>query len=187
MPSISCPKCAQEYDVPAEVAASLPGGIALCHCGAPLSGSKAAVLARALGSKEIREIDLQPYRIEAEHKTAPIPALVAPQATAAPRPPAAPPSRTVLLCVEGALSGQEFEIPPTGLIVGREGHVRVPDEFLSRRHFELFLDADGAIRVRDLGSRNGTFLNAVAARDTRVHAGDEIRAGENSFRIEQRA
>lgn len=138
-----------------------------------------------MGSTEIREVDLQPYRVASGHKTAPIPALVDPPAPE-PSPAAAASSRTVLVCVDGTLSGQEFEIPPTGLIVGREGHVRVPDEFLSRRHFELFRDADGAIRVRDLGSRNGTFLNTVAARDTKVNAGDEIRAGENTFRIEQR-
>src|SRR6185503_19120353 len=63
-------------------------------------------------------------------------------------------SRVVLICVEGPLAGQEFEIPQGGLVVGREGHVRVPDEFLSRRHFEVARDDDGVIRVRDLGSRN---------------------------------
>lgn len=94
--------------------------------------------------------------------------------------------RPVLVCVEGPLSGQEFEIPITGLIVGREGHVRVPDEFLSRRHFEVLPDPDGSIRVRDLGSRNGTFLNTLPAKDTKVHRGDEIRAGVNRFRIEHR-
>lgn len=95
--------------------------------------------------------------------------------------------RIVLVCVEGALAGQEFEVPPTGLVVGREGHVRVPDEFLSRRHFEVVPDAEGVIRVRDLDSRNGTFLNTLPARNTKVHAGDEIRAGVNRFRIEHRA
>ena len=96
-------------------------------------------------------------------------------------------SRAVLVCVEGPLVGQEFEIPATGLVVGREGHVRVPDEFLSRRHFELGREDDGTIRVRDLGSRNGTFLNAMPAKNTKVHAGDEITAGTNKFRVEQRA
>lgn len=94
--------------------------------------------------------------------------------------------RSVLVCVEGPLNGQEFEIPPTGLVVGREGHVRVPDEFLSRRHFEVAPDTEGAVRVRDLGSRNGTFLNTLPAQNTKVHSGDEIRAGVNRFRIEQR-
>ena len=95
--------------------------------------------------------------------------------------------RPVLVCIDGPLVGQEFEIPPTGLVVGREGHVRVPDEFLSRRHFEVVPDSDGAIRVRDLGSRNGTFLNTLPATNTKVHSGDEIRAGVNRFRIEHRA
>ena len=96
------------------------------------------------------------------------------------------PSRIVLVCVEGPLVGQEFEIPESGLVVGREGHVRVPDEFLSRRHFELSHDEDGMVRVRDLGSRNGTFLNTLPARNTKVHAGDEITAGVNRFRVEPR-
>lgn len=97
------------------------------------------------------------------------------------------PKRNILVCVEGPLTGQEFEIPPTGLIVGREGHVRIPDDFLSRKHFEVLPDADGSIRVRDLGSRNGTYLNTLPAQNTKVHGGDEIRAGVNRFRIEQRS
>jgi pSer/pThr/pTyr-binding forkhead associated (FHA) protein len=96
-------------------------------------------------------------------------------------------ARVVLICVEGPLAGQEFEIPQGGLVVGREGHVRVPDEFLSRRHFEVAREEDGVVRVRDLGSRNGTFLNTLPARNTKVHTGDEIRAGVNRFKIEQRA
>jgi pSer/pThr/pTyr-binding forkhead associated (FHA) protein len=97
------------------------------------------------------------------------------------------PKRNILVCIGGPLNGQEFEIPATGLVVGREGHVRVPDEFLSRKHFEVVPDSDGNIRVRDLGSRNGTFLNTLPAQNTKVHGGDEIRAGNNRFRIEQRA
>ena len=97
-------------------------------------------------------------------------------------------SRCLLVCVDGPLVGQEFEIPSSGgLVVGREGHVRVPDEFLSRKHFEVVADRDGTVRVRDLGSRNGTFLNTLPARDTKVHKGDEIRAGVNRFRIEHRS
>jgi pSer/pThr/pTyr-binding forkhead associated (FHA) protein len=96
-------------------------------------------------------------------------------------------SRVVLVCVEGPLAGQEFEVPPAGLVVGREGHVRVPDEFLSRKHFEVLRDEDGTVRVRDLGSRNGTFLNTLPARNTKVRGGDEIRAGVNRFVVEHRA
>ncbi|HET8797201.1 MAG TPA: FHA domain-containing protein [Thermoanaerobaculia bacterium] len=95
-------------------------------------------------------------------------------------------TRPVLVCLEGPLAGQEFEIPAAGLVVGREGHVRVADEYLSRRHFEIARDEDGTIRVRDLGSRNGTFLNTLPAKNAKVQAGDEIRAGVNRFRVERR-
>lgn len=99
--------------------------------------------------------------------------------------PAVQSSRVLLICIDGPLKGQEFEVPPGGLVVGREGHVRVPDEFLSRQHFEVITGGDGIVRVRDLGSRNGTFLNTLPARNTKVHAGDEIKAGNNRFRIER--
>ena len=319
MPLIRCPKCGQAYDVPGVVAVRLPNAIATCHCGEWLSGSKAAVLARLMNPEEIKEIDLQLYRVDT-------PAASTPEGPSSSKPappesPAAPrsirivaraghdsvnkvftigehplwigrkgchivltdaeldlrhcsitvrgrqfvihdngshmgpyldgakvddsvigegvhllragsalitveptdeqgtmvealerdtndfvnkdaaeieamstrpiqslsvPLRMLLVCIDGPLLGQEFEIPPTGLVVGREGHVRVPDEYLSRKHFEVFAEADGTIRVRDLGSRNGTFLNTLPAHNTRVQDGDEIRAGVHRFRVEQR-
>jgi pSer/pThr/pTyr-binding forkhead associated (FHA) protein len=319
MPLIRCPKCGQAYDVPGSVSVHLANAIATCHCGEWIAGSKAAVLARLMKPDEIKEIDLQPYRVdesaaataaaaaavsapapapaatgphsvrvvarsteglvnhvftltkhplwigrtgchinldapdldikhcsiylegnqlmlrdcdshmgtfldgqrigevplpEGEHvlrvggalvtvettydpgtevvpvvkteKVAPVSdAQLATRAVAAVAAPAAP-KRSVLVCIEGPLDGQEFEIPATGLIVGREGHVRVPDEYLSRKHFEVVPDAEGIMRVRDLGSRNGTFLNTLPASNSKVQGGDEIRAGNNRFRIEQR-
>lgn len=316
MPLIRCPRCGQVYDVPGVIAIRLPNSIATCHCGEWLAGSKAAVLARMLNPDQIKEVDLQPYRVEAPREEKAAEKAAVDEAPARPRSvrviargasesvntiftihqhplwigrkachielaeaelslrhcsifvrgndlvirdadshmgtfldgkqineavidegvhllrvgsalvsvepteesgtPVEPirldaeevvdeselaeklkarakeaaeiaGKRVILVCVEGPLSGQEFEVPPTGLVVGREGHVRVPDEFLSRRHFEVGPDPDGSIRVRDLGSRNGTFLNTLPARNTKVRPGDEIRAGVNRFRIEHRA
>ncbi len=94
--------------------------------------------------------------------------------------------KIVLHCIEGPLIGKDFEVPPEGVVVGREGALRVPDEFLSRKHFVLFRDPEGNLRIRDLGSRNGTFLNTLPARNAKIHPGDEIRAGVNRFRLEER-
>lgn len=91
-----------------------------------------------------------------------------------------------LVAVEGPALGQEYAVPDRGLVIGREGDVRVPDEFLSRKHFSLVIDDEGAVRIKDLGSRNGTFLNTLPARNTRVRAGDQIRAGQSVFRVEER-
>jgi len=98
----------------------------------------------------------------------------------------AAPKRLVLVCTAGPLKGQEHEVGPLGLVVGREGDVRVPDEYLSRRHFSVSFDEEGALRVHDLGSRNGTFLNTLPARNTRIRQGDQIKAGVNEFRVEER-
>lgn len=98
----------------------------------------------------------------------------------------ATPKRLVLLCTAGPLKGKEYEVGPLGLVVGREGDVRVPDEYLSRRHFSVTFDAEGVLRVQDLGSRNGTFLNTLPARNTRARPGDQIKAGVNEFRVEER-
>lgn len=95
-------------------------------------------------------------------------------------------TRLFIVCTEGPCAGQEFEVPSEGGVVGREGSVRIPDEYLSRKHFSLFRDDAGELRIKDLGSRNGTFLNTLPARDTKVHDGDEIRAGFSLFRIEER-
>lgn len=94
--------------------------------------------------------------------------------------------RLFIVCTAGPLKGQEYEVGPLGLIVGREGDVRVPDEFLSRRHFSVTFDEEGTLRVRDLGSRNGTFLNTLPARNTKARPGDQIKAGVNEFRVEER-
>jgi pSer/pThr/pTyr-binding forkhead associated (FHA) protein len=96
-------------------------------------------------------------------------------------------SRLVLVCTKGPCAGQEFDVPPEGGIVGRKGTVKIPDEYLSRKHFAFFRDeTDGALRIRDLGSSNGTYLNTLPARDTKVQAGDQIRAGYSEFRLDRR-
>ena len=41
--------------------------------------------------------------------------------------------------------------------IGRDGHIRIDDPSLSRGHAEIKF-VDGKIRLRDLGSTNGTYL-----------------------------
>lgn len=91
----------------------------------------------------------------------------------------------LLVCLEGPCQGKRFEIPDEGLIIGREGTLPVKDDYLSRKHFAVSHDPEGGIRLRDLGSRNGTFLNTLPARNARLHPGDEIRAGASLFRLDE--
>jgi len=60
----------------------------------------------------------------------------------------------------GPSSGQPIPIPVGKLIIGREEdcHLRPTSEFVSRHHCVLLLD-EYTLRIRDLGSQNGTFVN----------------------------
>jgi DNA-binding NtrC family response regulator len=62
--------------------------------------------------------------------------------------------------------------------VGRDADcsVRVPGIDISRRHARLVREA-GELFLRDLGSRNGTFVNGTRVKSTRVDAGDVVRFG----------
>lgn len=91
----------------------------------------------------------------------------------------------VLVCVDGDLKGQRYEVPEGGLNLGRapENHVVIADDGVSRFHARVLFD-NGALWLRDAGSRNGVFVNN--ARVTQHHAlkvGDEIRVAKHRFVI----
>jgi adenylate cyclase len=77
-------------------------------------------------------------------------------------------------------------LPGRTLVVGRAVTSDVPiyDPTISRKHAEIAL-ADGGVRVKDLGSSNGTFLNG--ARVTEVEAGpnDVVTFGKVAFRVSE--
>ena len=89
--------------------------------------------------------------------------------------------------VAGPLTGQTIELFPGNLLIGREEDcdVRPPCQFASRHHCALSLD-HFTLRIRDLGSKNGTYLNGrrIAASDVIVLHEDVISVGETIFVVE---
>ena len=80
---------------------------------------------------------------------------------------------------------QTFELksgPPQ--IVGRAPTSDVPvfDPTISRRHAELITE-DRSVRVRDLGSSNGTFLNGSKIDNAVINPGDTITFGKVQFKL----
>jgi EAL domain-containing protein (putative c-di-GMP-specific phosphodiesterase class I) len=53
---------------------------------------------------------------------------------------------------------------------------------VSKKHAEIYSDGE-ALRVRDLGSRNGTFLNRQPVADAALHRGDVLHFGDFEFRV----
>lgn len=96
-----------------------------------------------------------------------------------------------LIVRTGAQAGKELKIPAPHCLIGRseECHLRPQIEAISRRHCMIVTNETEVI-VRDLKSRNGTFVNGEQVEDEAVLlSGDILRVGPIEFEalIEQKA
>ncbi|HET6328110.1 MAG TPA: FHA domain-containing protein [Planctomycetaceae bacterium] len=90
-----------------------------------------------------------------------------------------------LKVVGGRHHGKIIPLATRKFLIGREQdcHLRPNSELVSRHHCALWVD-DFAVRVRDLGSTNGTFVNNSRVRGEQVlGAGDHIRVGKLDFEL----
>ncbi len=72
------------------------------------------------------------------------------------------------------------------ITIGRDSnnHIQLLDNKVSRRH-SIIEHIKGFYIVRDLGSRNGTFLNEVPIWESELNTGDRIRVGETLILFEE--
>ncbi|MHC4874861.1 MAG: FHA domain-containing serine/threonine-protein kinase [Planctomycetota bacterium] len=88
--------------------------------------------------------------------------------------------------VSGPDSGRNFTIRSgEALVIGRgqQTETRLQDPSVSRQHCEITFSA-GALRVRDLDSGTGTFLNQVETREADLRAGDRISIGDTDLQVD---
>jgi DNA-binding NtrC family response regulator len=95
--------------------------------------------------------------------------------------------RFSLTVERGSNVGATFELDgtaPQAVIVGQSPlcPLRLTDPTVSRRHAALEV-VDGLLRVRDLGSRNGTYVGGVRVVDGFARVGDGITLGETLLRV----
>ncbi|TFG50645.1 MAG: FHA domain-containing protein, partial [Candidatus Brocadiia bacterium] len=66
-------------------------------------------------------------------------------------------------------------LPSKVTIIGRrhDCDLRIPLMKVSKRHCQLNFD-NGVLKIRDLGSRNGTILNGKIIKESDIEAGDSI-------------
>ncbi|WP_236254362.1 FHA domain-containing protein [Mucisphaera calidilacus] len=81
-------------------------------------------------------------------------------------------------------SRREFPVEGQRVVVGRAGgcDLRIPVASVSRRHCLIEVSDDG-LRLRDLGSSNGTFRNGTRVEEATLDAGDHIEIGPVTFRV----
>jgi len=80
---------------------------------------------------------------------------------------------------------KSFSLPSSVTVVGRrqDCDLCVPLMVISRRHCQMTMEED-MLNIRDLGSRNGTFVNGERIDETSLYAGDEIEIGPLKFVVQ---
>ncbi|GAB4148229.1 MAG: hypothetical protein Tsb009_21860 [Planctomycetaceae bacterium] len=88
-------------------------------------------------------------------------------------------SMTQFIIQSGKHTGKRLSLSEKVIVIGRDENcqIRLNSEDVSRKHCRMEISPDG-ITVRDLGSRNGTFVNELAVvEETKLSPGDQLRVG----------
>jgi hypothetical protein len=86
--------------------------------------------------------------------------------------------------ISGVLEGEQFEVNPEGSYIGREStlsQIVVADPRISKRHLWIGV-RDGAVKIVDQDSRNGTFINDPKTEritEATLNSGDTVIMGES--------
>jgi len=90
-----------------------------------------------------------------------------------------------LKVMQGSHLGKEYKIPTPKCLIGRgdDCHLKPQSEAISRRHC-VIITTENEVVVRDLNSRNGTYVNdeRVAEEAVLLH-GDMLRVGPLQFEL----
>ena len=75
-----------------------------------------------------------------------------------------------------------FPLPSSVTVIGRrhDCDLRIPIMSVSKRHCQLNYNK-GVLKIRDLGSRNGTRLNNKPIDEAAIQAGDSVEIGPLTF------
>jgi pSer/pThr/pTyr-binding forkhead associated (FHA) protein len=89
-----------------------------------------------------------------------------------------PNGQGILLILKGPGSGARYLLDAAATRIGREinNDLHLDDITVSRSH-AMISKNDGYV-IKDLGSLNGTYLNAISVKEAPLAAGDEIQIGK---------
>jgi len=162
-----CPACGLDVRVRTGVAAIAPER----EAGFPEAGAARAGFTTLFQPRILLD---EPQRREARARPGETQPLERPEA----HPGLPPPARGAYLLRVGApAGGARLTVPSSLTVLGRAGaDIDLGDPSVSAHHFQI--EAIGEeFFVRDLGSRNGTYLNGTKVRYAELRPGDQLRAG----------
>ncbi|MBK7092246.1 MAG: GGDEF domain-containing protein [bacterium] len=90
----------------------------------------------------------------------------------------------MLVVMHGSLLGMTYTVNSRAITIGRMADLDIPidDENVSRRHAEIVLEGD-CVKLRDLDSTNGTFVNSQRVKESVLCDGDLILIGRVLFKF----
>jgi general secretion pathway protein E len=88
---------------------------------------------------------------------------------------------------DGSSHGVVVDAKPVSIGRSNENTFCIKDDLASRFHCVVEPDGEGGIRVRDLGSRNGTKVNGAKVTDCSLAEGDVVKVGTHEFVVEAEA
>jgi len=96
-----------------------------------------------------------------------------------------PPAMPVAHLTVRTADGEQRVVPlgPDPITIGRAdtNAVVIKDDWVSRQHIEISLGPDGRYYARDLGSRNGMFVNGHSAQFVPLNPNDSVQLGQNQL------
>ncbi len=89
-----------------------------------------------------------------------------------------------LVMIKGDGRAREFPIKKNKVLIGRTHtcDLRIPLPSVSRQHCEITVE-DEQVKMRDLGSSNGTFHNDNRVQEATLEPGDHLNVGTVSFLV----
>ena len=89
-----------------------------------------------------------------------------------------PENEGILLVLKGPGAGARYLLDSKQTKIGRDTNndIHLDDITVSRSH-AMISKVDG-YSIKDLGSLNGTYLNAISVKESSIKAGDEIQIGK---------
>ena len=88
-----------------------------------------------------------------------------------------------LLPLHGLAGSPLIQLPSDELVLGRDPGgtgVKIADPRCSRRHAAVMHD-NGSYSVKDMGSKNGTWVNGERISESSLSRGDHVRIGHAEF------
>jgi hypothetical protein len=92
-----------------------------------------------------------------------------------------------LIFTSGSRAGQAVQIDGAPLTIGRveDNDIQLPDSRVSGHHAVIAVEDGGSVVLRDLNSRNGSYVDEARLSEPRVlHGGEQLRFGGHQLRVE---